>query len=170
GFAFPSDADDRDLPIDVQTDYILEPGKSYVRIETTITNNGNDANGLSIFFGDIANGSGQVELFEPAYGFGEPLVTTSCPANSFKPCATGTCNPCNFVAWSGEDKADGVSYAYITTFNKVSNFNTSGVTAVLLGQDVTFVLIGAQSPNAAFHTAPSGSPGDAITVTRYFAV
>src|SRR5581483_4730865 len=91
-------------------------------------------------------------------------------ANSFKPCATGTCNPCNFVAWSGEDKADGVSYAYITTFNKVSNFNTSGVTAVLLGQDVTFVLIGAQSPNAAFHMAPSGSPGDAITVTRYFAV
>ena len=32
GFAFPASADDRDLPIDVQTDYILETGKSYVRM------------------------------------------------------------------------------------------------------------------------------------------
>src|SRR5204863_536081 len=83
-------ADDRDLPISVQTDYILEPGSRAVQIETTITNTG--AAPVDTFLGDYINGSGQVELFQPGYGFGEPLITTGCPAKTYKGCRFGSCD------------------------------------------------------------------------------
>jgi hypothetical protein len=166
GFMFPPSADDRDLPVEVQTDYVLEPGADWVRIETTITNL--DPSPLDIFLGDYLNGSGQVELFQPGYGFGEPLVTTPCPPSTWVPCAAGTCDPCNFVAYAGEDEAAGVSYGYVHTANGSSTFSVSGVTATLLGNEVLFVLIGIGTPN--FHLDAAGAPGDALTVTRYFVV
>ena len=33
---FPASANDVDLPVEVMTDYILEPGTSWVRVETTV--------------------------------------------------------------------------------------------------------------------------------------
>jgi hypothetical protein len=167
GFAFPAAADDRNLPVDVQTDYILETGKSYVRMQTTITNLA--APPLDIYMGEITAGSGQVELFQPMYGFGEPLVTDPpCPVGTYQPCTAGTCDLCNFVAWSGEDNGRGVSYGYIHTTNGSTSFNTSGVSVPILGRQTVLVLIGLSPPN--FHLNPAGSPGDAFTVTRYFAV
>src|ERR1051326_2814050 len=95
GFTFPAGADDHDLPVDVQTDYTLEPGKTYVKVETTLTNTG--AAPLDIYFGEYLNGSGQVELFQPTYGFGEPLLTDPpCPASTFAPCTAGMCDLCDF--------------------------------------------------------------------------
>jgi hypothetical protein len=167
GFAFPAAADDRDLPVDVQTDYILEAGKPYVRMETTVTNLG--AAPLDIYMGDIANGSGKVESFQAVYGFGEPLVTDPpCPVSTYQPCTAGTCDLCNIVAWSGERSGRGVSYGYIHTTNGSTSFNTSGVAVPILGRQVVLVLIGALPPN--FHLNPASTPGDSFTVTRYFAV
>ena len=166
GFTFPASADDRDLPVEVQTDYVLEPGADAVRIETTLTNTGDAP--LDIFLGDYLNGSGQVELFQPGYGFGEPLVTSPCPSTAWVPCAAGTCDVCNFIAYSGEDEADGVSYGYVHGANGSSTFSVSGVTANLLGNQVLLVLVGLATPN--FHIAPAGSAGDAIMVTRWFVV
>src|SRR5262249_23650182 len=84
GFAFPAALDDQDLPLEVQTDYVLEPGANSVRIETTLRNTG--AAPFDTFFGDIMNGSGQVELFQDSYGFGKPLVTLPCAASTYAPC------------------------------------------------------------------------------------
>jgi hypothetical protein len=166
GFMFPAAADDRDLPVEVQTDYILDPGADAVRIETTVTNT--DAAPLDIFLGDYLNGSGQVELFQPAYGFGEPLVTTPCPETSFVPCAAGKCDPCDFVAYAGYGDAAGVSYGYVQAVNGSSTFTVSGVTATLLGNQVLLVLVGVAQPN--FHLAAAGAAGDAATATRWFVV
>ncbi len=166
GFAFPATADDRDIPVDVQTDYTLAPGAAYVRMDTTVTNTG--VAPLDIFFGDYLNGSGQVELFQPTYGFGEPLVTTTCATSTYKPCTAGTCDQCNLIAYSGEDLAAGVSYGYIHGVNGSTTFNTSGVSVPLLGREAVLTLIGGSGPN--FHLEPTGMAGDAFTVTRWFAV
>ena len=76
-FLLPSAVDDKPLPVDVMTDYILEPGANYVRVETTLQNTSGGT--LHTFFGEFINGSGQIELFQSGYGFGEPLVTTRLP-------------------------------------------------------------------------------------------
>src|SRR5262249_1935353 len=166
-FAFPPSLDADDLPVDVQTDYSLDRGADAVRIETTITNTGNAP--IDTFLGDYLNGSGQVELFQPGYGFGEPLVTTPCPASTFVPCATGgQCDLCNFIAYSGEDEAAGVSYGYVHGENGSRTLWVRGVTSSLLGNQVLLVLIGAAAPN--FPLAPAGAPGDAVNVTRWFVV
>ena len=165
GFVFPASADDKDLPITVQTDYSLEAGQSYVKMETTLTNTGGTV--LNIFMGDVTNGSGQVEMFQPQYGFGEPLVTNGC-TTPYPACTAGTCDPCSLVAWSGEDDASGVSYGYVSPVNGTTTFNTSGVSVPLLGVQALLVLVGGAAPN--FTLQPSSNPGDAITFTRYFAV
>jgi hypothetical protein len=166
GFTFPAAQDDRDLPVEVQTDYVLAPGAQAVRIETTLTNTAGEP--LDLFLGDYLNGSGQVDLFQPGYGFGEPLVTTPCPASTWVPCTGGTCDRCNFVAYAGEGEAAGVSYGYVHAANGSTSFSVSGVTASLLGNQVLLVLIGIGTPN--FHLEPAGAPGDAVTVVRHFVV
>src|SRR6185295_14605014 len=75
---------------------------------------------------------------------------------------------CDFVAWSGEDLATGVSYGYIHGINNTSTFSTSGVNVSILGRRVATVLIGAATEN--FHMNPANTAGDAITITRYFAL
>jgi hypothetical protein len=172
GGTFPVTADDVDLPVTVQTDYTLEPGKPYVKVDTTLTNT-DMVNPLDIFFGEFLSGSGQVELFQTGYGFGEPLVThprcaNSGPNNMNYPCTSGMCDICNIIAYAGEDNASGVSYGYIHTVNGSTTFSTSGVTVPVLGQQVLSALIGAAIPN--FHMDPAPGPGNSITITRYFAV
>jgi hypothetical protein len=170
GFTFPPSADDVDLPIDIQTDYILEAGTNYVRVETTVTNTGVPA--LDIFMGEYINGSGEIELFQPVYGFGEPLVTTSCNASSYLACTVDggptTCDRCNYNAYSGEDGASGVSYGLIHSYNGTTSFSVSGVNVPLYSRESVSTLIGVAGPN--FHIEPTGMAGDSITVTRYFAI
>jgi hypothetical protein len=158
GFVFPASADDRDLPVEIQTDYILKPGRNYVRVETTVLNIG--ATPLSIFFGDFLNGSGQVAQFQPAYGFGEPLSTTRCPP--------GAANPCNIIAWAGIKNAAGVSYGYLMDDPFSSTFTTSGVSVPLIGSEILLTLTGMALPPHAI--AAFGDPGDAKTFTRHFIV
>ncbi|HEV7735640.1 MAG TPA: carboxypeptidase regulatory-like domain-containing protein [Candidatus Binatia bacterium] len=166
GFTFPAIADDRDLPVEVQTDYTLAPGENAIRMDTTVTNTGDAP--LSIFLGETINGSGEVELFQPAYGFGQPLVTTGCPPSTWQACAAGQCDPCNLVAYTGEGAATGVSYGHVHGENGSTSFSVSGVTIQLYGNQVLLVLIGAATPN--YHLAAAGSPGDAVTVTSWFVV
>ncbi len=159
GILLPPTVDDFDIPVTVHTDYILEPGASFVRVDTTVQNT--DVSSLDIFFGEFLNGSGQVELFQSGYGFGEPLIAS--------PCGSPACNRlANMVAYSGELDADGVSYAYVSDVANSSTFTTSGVTVPLLGTDVLGALVGLASAN--FTLAPNGSPGDALTFSRFFIV
>ena len=166
GFMFPASADDRDLPVDVRTDYTLTTGQRWVRMDTTIVNTGLAP--LPIYFAEYVNGSGQIEMWRPAYGFGEPLVTTSCPPASYLPCTAGLCDPCSFVAFTGEDLADGVSYGYVHGANGSTAVTVSGVTVPVLGQEAVTVFVTGLAPN--FNLAPAGLPGDDVTLTRYFVV
>lgn len=158
GFNLPVTVDDVDLPVTVTTDYILEPGANYVRVETTVHNTG--ASPIDIFFGEYIGGSGEVRMFQTGYGFGEPLVSTACP--------TTMPNLCNFTAYTGHDGADGVSYGYMHEVPQSSTFTTSGVHVPQLKTDVLFALIGLAGPP--FHIGPDGDPDDAMTFTRYFIV
>ncbi|HZI43755.1 MAG TPA: carboxypeptidase regulatory-like domain-containing protein, partial [Ilumatobacter sp.] len=166
GFPFPAAYDDTDLPITIQTDYTLAAGSSYVEIETTVTNT--SAGAVNTFLGEYLNGSGEIELFQRVYGFGEALITDPCPASQNVSCSSGTCNLCNFTAYSGENTAKGVSYGYIHAQNATSAFTTDGVHVPLFGRTVGLTLVGLQTGN--YNLAPAGDPGDAVTVTRYFAI
>jgi len=158
GFLLPAATNDTDLTITITTDYILAPGKNWVEVKTTVENTG--MSGFSMFFGEYINGSGQVELFQPGIGFGEATVTSACPADAP--------NPCNFVAYSGEDGGDGVSYGYVHDVAGTTSFTASGVTVPQLGVSVVNALLGLASPN--FSLAPAGMSGDEFTVSRYFVV
>ena len=158
GFSLPPSADDTDIPVTVTTDYILEPGTNYVRVETTVQNT--SAAELKIFFGEYINGSGENEMFQSGYGFGEPLVATRCPITPI--------NLCNFTAYMGIGDSDGVSYGYIQQTPGSSTFTTSGVHVPQLSIEVVLALIGAAGPP--FTMQPMGDPADSITLTRYFVV
>ncbi len=166
GFDMPSALDDTDLPVEFSTDYILDPGKNWVRVETTVTNTGGTV--VSTYFGEFLNGSGQIDLFQPGYGFGETLVTTACPS-------TAT-NPCDAVVYRGVDKAAGVSYGYVhedtgtEPFTGSTAFTAAGITVPILGREIALVLIGAELGAPNFVLQPSGNPGDSVTKTRYFIV
>ncbi|MBY0280176.1 CehA/McbA family metallohydrolase [Candidatus Binatia bacterium] len=158
GFPFPASANDTDLPVEIQTDYILEPGRNWVRVETTVQNTG--AAPFSVFLGEYLGGSGQIETFQSGYGFGEPLVGASCPANAT--------NPCNVIAYGAYGEATGLSYGYVHEVPGSSSFSTAGVTVPLLGVETVFALIGSATQN--FPLAAAGNPGDSITLTRWFVV
>jgi hypothetical protein len=159
-FTLPDTADDTDIPVTVTTDYILEPGTNYVRVETTVQNTALGPDPLEIFFGEYINGSGEVEMFQSGYGFGEPLVAARCPITPI--------NLCNYTAYMGTGAGEGVSYGYIQQTLGSSTFTTSGVHVPQLGVEVVLALIGAQG--APFAMQPMGEPGDSLTFTRYFVV
>jgi hypothetical protein len=159
GFPFPAAADDNDLAIEASTDYILPRGKNYVRVETTLQNT--DSSELDIFFGSYLNGSGQVELFQAGYGFGETLVSSACDDDN-------VANPCNVIIYHGVDNAAGVTYGIVHDVPGSTAFTASGVTVPLLGVEITTVLVGVTPPN--FTLAPMGDPGDSITITQYFVI
>lgn len=158
GFPFPAAANDTDLPVEVVTDYVLEPGRNWVRVETTVHNTG--ASPLSIYFGEYLNGSGHVRQFQGAYGFGSPTITLRCPV--------GVANPCNTIIYTGVGEGAGVSYGYTNEDPQSSAFSTSGVAVPLIGTEVVLAVIGAATPP--YTMAANGSPGDSITLTRYFIV
>ena len=158
GFPFPASANDTDLPVEIQTDYVLEPGRNWVRVETTVQNVSGAP--FSIFFGEYIGGSGQIETFQSGYGFGEPLVATTCPV--------AATNPCNVIAYGAYGEATGLSYGYVHEVPGSSSFSTAGVTVPLLGTETVLALIGAATQN--FPLAALGNPGDSVTFTRHFVV
>lgn len=173
--------DMRALNTTVVTDYILEPGKNYIRMETTFENNGDSDAYLPI--GRLVNGSGEIQLLLPGQGF-TPQPTAQITADT-----VGIV----YVPFEGVE----VSYGYFYdvrqfALDKVSAGNAakaivgankavsekerlistsltySGVTGVILGDELLKVL-------------PLGGPGDVKvnfsvpkhgkrTVTEYFIV
>jgi hypothetical protein len=158
GLTLPPEVDDRDLPVEVTTDYILGRGDDFVRVESTITNT--DPNGIRLFAGGLLNSMAQ-EIFHPGYGFGDPTVTTEAPC-----AAQEDVFPCDFVAYSGEGDIGGVSYGYIHTSTNpaTTSFNQSGISVLLFEADVLLALIGVQAPNFTL------GPGESVQFTWYLAI
>jgi len=158
GLPFPAVADDVDLAVEIVTEYELAPATSWLTVRTTVQNIGRTQ--IRTFLGEFISGSGELELFQPGYGFGDPLVTTRCPLEAP--------NPCNVVAYRGYADDHGVSYGYVYDGAPSSTFTAGGVTIPILGQEVPLTLIGAEPP--AFVLEPAGAPGQAVTVVRHFVV
>lgn len=147
----PASARDRDLPIQVMTEYALAPGSSAVRIETTVKNEGNED--LLLYVGDLVNGSGELDTFVPSLGFGDPTVRLEMP----------------YLAYTGVGSAAGLSYGVIPEALSpgdlpASAFGQSGLTFYFIGQDVlTTLLFGAPG---AFAVPAGGS----ASFVRHFVV
>jgi len=162
GGTFPDSADDRDLPVEIETCYSLDPNEPWVTMDTTLRNTSSEA--LPLYMVEYLNGSGEVEAFQPNAGFGEPLLTTTCPQEKYVSCSAGQCDPCNFLAYSGDNGAAGVSYGLIHQVNGTSSISTFGVNVLVLGQSVFDLFTGGVDPN--FNVPPDGE----ISLRRYFAV
>ena len=118
------------ISFDVVTDYTLDSGKSYVKIETTFTNNGEEDVAMPV--GELMNGSGQVSMLIPGIGFTPDLMTQ-----------VGGSTPA--VIYAAFDESD-VSYGYFfkgSQFQdaesgeplKTTSVSYSDVTGVLLGEE-----------------------------------
>lgn len=165
GFQFPDSADDRDLPLEIETCYSLAPDAAYIAMDTTLKNTSSET--LALFMVEYLNGSGQVEAYQSMVGFGEPQITPACPADKTVSCSSsedGQCDQCNFIAFAGVDGARGVSYGLIHEEPGTTSFSTSGVNVLVLGMKVFDLLLGIGDPSFIV-------PGDGeLTVRRYFAV
>ena len=165
GFQFPDSADDRDLPLEIETCYSLAPDDFYITMDTTLTNTSSEE--LAIFLVENLNGSGQVEAYQPRIGFGEPQITPACPAETMVACSSsedGQCDQCNFLAYAGVDGAQGVSYGLIHEAPGTTSFSTSGVNTLILGLNVFDLLLGKGDPN---YIVPADGE---LEVRAYFAV
>jgi hypothetical protein len=93
---FPPAADDKDYDVEACTEYVLEPGKRALRLDTTITNLTNQAQ--RFYAGDYVNGMGELELWTSSgYGIGE------LPFSSL-----------GVMSWIGTGESEGVDYAFLT--------------------------------------------------------
>lgn len=164
GLTFPDSADDRPLPsIQVQTDYILAMGDDYVREETTLFNSAGQAQ--DIYLVEYLSGSGLVDAFIPGTGFGEPLATTTCPVTKWVACdASGSCDPCNFLAFAGYGEGGDLAYGRIHPYFGSSTINLTGINVIAYRAEFLEVVLGLQPPN--FTVPANGS----LDITRYFAV
>jgi hypothetical protein len=162
GALFPDSADDRDLPLEVETCYSLGAEDSYVTMDTRLINT--SAEPLDIWLVEYLNGSGEVEAFQPQVGFGEPLFTPACGVETAVACDSGECDQCNYLAYSGHDGAAGVSYGLIHEEPGSTSLSTSGVNVVMLGEAVLSFVTGQSQPNF-----PIPANGE-TSLRRYFAV
>jgi hypothetical protein len=161
GFNFPESADDRDLPLEIETCYSLAAGQPYVTMDTRVTNTSSED--VPIWWVEYLNGSGEVEAFQPSVGFGEPLFTAACPAETAVACDSGECDQCNYLAYSGHDGAAGVSYGFIHETPGTTSISTSGVNVLIQGEAL-FDIVGGAPPN---FLVPAGGE---IALRRYFAI
>jgi hypothetical protein len=152
---FPDSADDRDYDIEACTDYVLEPGKTYVQMITTIVNNEDEERGF--FVGDYLNGSGELEQWTSTAdaGMGEILVTP---------------DPIGVMSFIGYGEATGVDYAHVTVpvpdsrIQSSASFTTSGVSYVLHSHSILVALL--TDPRPTFVVPANGSK----SYTRFFGV
>lgn len=154
--------DMKGLDHEIVTDYILADGTNYVRIDTTLKNNGDDP--VSIPVGDVVNGSGELHFLIPGVGFSPDLMTQA---------GADTVG----LVYEGLDGID-VSYGYFYEFSQfvdedekrlpTGSLSFSEVTFVGLGEEILKLLpLGSgTTPKINFSIPPKGSR----TFTRYFAV
>lgn len=110
---FKTYEDLKGLDTTVVTEYRLDPGQNYIKMDTTFTNNGDkDAN---FPVGEFVNGSGQVQTLLPGLGF------TPQPTSQI----TGDTPAIVYVPFDGVD----VSYGYFYDVTQFENEETSAVKA-----------------------------------------
>ncbi len=147
----PESTRDRDLPVEIVTDYTLGVGDDAIRIETTIHNRG--ATDLNTYAGDLLSPSGQDDTFVPAVGFGDALLYAELP----------------WIAWPGRGASEGVAYGIIPAPMPgaplaASGFGQSGILGLLYGQSFVDTLL-FQTPGIIDIPA-----GESRSFVRYFAV
>lgn len=147
----PPEAQDRDLPIEIATEYTLGLGDDAIRIETIIRNAGGED--LRVYVGDLLNASGEDDSFVPPLGFGDALLYPDLP----------------YIAYTGRGANRGISYGIIPvpiagTPLTASGFGQAGIMGFLLGQSFLDVLL-AQEPGILPIPA-----GEARSFVRYFAI
>jgi hypothetical protein len=161
GFTLPTSADDRDLPVEIETCYSLAANQSYVTMDTRVINTSDED--VAIWWTELMSGSGEVQAFQPQVGFGEPLASAACPATTAVACDDGECDQCNYLAFVGHDGAAGVSYGMIHEVPGSGSFNSDGLNSLILGTTILDIVFGGQ-PN---FTIPANGE---ISQRRYFAV
>ncbi|MBN50458.1 MAG: hypothetical protein CMN85_13080 [Spongiibacteraceae bacterium] len=156
GFSFPQSADDVDLPVTVHTDYTLDANQSAVTMNSTIINaSGSD---LRIYLAEYVNGSGEVELFQHGYGFGEALITA--------PCAS-----CRSIIYAGHEGGSGVSYGIVHNTPRTTTLSVSGVTVLVYGTDATVLAAVPEPLNQVTEPPPFTVPANGeLSFTRWFVV
>ena len=147
---------------EVITEYRLDPGINFVRMDTTFKNHGDKDASMPV--GDIVNGSGELQFLIPGLGFSPDLMAQAAgdtPA----------------IIYAGFDNVD-VSYGYfydLTQFQdkdgkrlQSGSLTYSGVTFALLGETVLKILpLGTGGvPEVHFSIPANGER----TITRYFVV
>jgi len=123
----PESGDDNDIPVEIYVDYSLNPGDDFIKIETFIKNIGTAL--LPVYIGDYVVAQwGELDLFVPGIGFGEPLLRLNV----------------DFMALRGEGSAEGLAYGYIPSPDIVKNstlFSETGVAVTSLSQNVVGILL-----------------------------
>ncbi|MFT5575690.1 MAG: hypothetical protein ACI89D_001209 [Bermanella sp.] len=156
GFSFPQSADDVDLPITIKTDYTLDAGQSAVTMTSTLINE--SASDLNIYLAEYVNGSGEVELFQYGYGFGEALITAPCDS-------------CRSIIYAGHEGGSGVSYGIVHNTPRTSTLSVSGVTVLVYGTDATVLAAVPEPLNQITEPPPFIVPANGqFSFTRWFVV
>ncbi len=129
GLNFPASADDADYDIDACTDYILDAGKPYVQMVTTVFNN--QENDLGLYVGDFINGSGELEQWTSSGAGIGALLTADL----------------GILSYIGVGEATGVDYSHVTVpvpgLTKRSSFFTAGgVSYVMQNSSVASAILG----------------------------
>jgi hypothetical protein len=148
GIEFPDFANDNDLEIEACSEYVLEPGKSHLRIDTEVFNNYPEGavppgipDPLPLVVGDWLNPAGELHTVERP---GAPPSGALAAANGVGPPVTSSIGTLGFF---GFDEAAGVDYAFtqipLEGGSAVgSSVFISGVLVVLHSQNALLTLIG----------------------------
>jgi hypothetical protein len=150
------------LSNEVVTEYKLEPGTNYVRMDTTFKNESDTE--IKMPVGDIVNGSGEFNVLIPGLGFSPDLMSQ----------AGGDTPALIYEGFEGVD----VSYGYFYDLSQFADadgnrltsgsLSYSGVTFVILGEGILKVLpLGAGSAPQINFVIPADSER---TITRYLVV
>jgi hypothetical protein len=170
GISFPAFADDNDLEIEACTEYALEPGKSYLRIDTEVFNDYPQGgvppdipDPLPLVVGDWLNPAGELHTVERPNA---PPGLVSPAANGVGPPVASSLGTLGFF---GFDEAAGVDYSFSQVPLEGSDAGgssvfISGVLVVLHNQNALLTLIGADP--ILFEVPAGGSR----TYTRFFGV
>jgi hypothetical protein len=157
GFTFPPAANDFDQNVDACTEYTLEAGKPYVKVETIVTNH--DPTSLGMYVGDYVNGMGSLEQWTPSTAAVGEIAVTNVPAGVIG---------ADMQTYFSFGADAGVDYSLIPVeFPSpygTSSFSTSGVTFVAQSHAIIVIL--------AFGFAPTFVvPGNGQnSYVRYFGV
>ncbi len=152
----------RGVDPEVVTEYKLDPGSNFVRIDTTLKNNGDED--VMVPVGDIVNGSGELHFLIPGIGFSPDLMTQ----------AAGDAPALIYAGFDGVDVSYGYFYDLAQFADKdgvrlvSGSLSYSGVTFVVLGEGILKVLpLGSGGQPQINFTIPAKSER---TITRYFVV